>query len=213
MKYYVVGGNTGYTRFIKDVELVDKIEDAEVVLFTGGEDVTPSFYGEEDLVGLYTNRNRDNREKEIFNKIKNNQLALGICRGSQFLCAMNGGKLVQDCNNHAIGTTHGICDLDREVMYEITSTHHQMQYPYNLPSSDYEILYISSKLRSGYYVGGGIDSKLICSTGEPEVVLYKVKGKPTCLAIQGHPEMIPDSPVAKMLDELIRSTYEKIEKK
>ena len=81
MKYYVVGGNTGYTSFIKDVELVDKIENADVVLFTGGEDVTPSFYGERDVVGLYTNRNRDNREKEVFKKIKNSQLALGICRG------------------------------------------------------------------------------------------------------------------------------------
>lgn len=213
MKYYVVGGNTGYTRFIKDVELVDKIEDAEVVLFTGGEDVTPSFYGEKDVVGLYTNRSRDNREKEMFKKIKNNQLALGICRGSQFLCAMNGGKLVQDCNNHAIGTTHGICDPDRKVKYEITSTHHQMQYPYNLPGSDYEILYISSEFRSSHYEGGGIDSDLIYLKGEPEVVLYKVKGKPISLAIQGHPEMIPDSPVAKMLDKLIRSTYEKIKNK
>ncbi len=116
---------------------------------------------------------------------------------------MNGGKLVQNCINHALHETHSIKNGDKE--FQVTSTHHQMQYPYNLNKGDYTLLYTS--LRSHYYEGYDIDGHLIMALGEPEIVLYHKKGLPKCLAIQGHPEMIPDSSVSKMLDELIKSIY------
>ena len=119
------------------------------------------------------------------------------------MCVLNGGLLVQDCNNHAIGYTHGISDGN--MLYEITSTHHQMQYPYNLPSIDYDILFISHPALSSYYDGDKINIDLIQSLGEPEVVFYHKKGLPKCLAIQGHPEMMPKSPVSKMLSNLINN--------
>lgn len=203
MKVFVVGGALGYANFLEDIIFVDKVEDAEVVLFTGGEDVTPSLYGCKKHPTTYSNPTRDLAEKEVFNKIKENQVALGICRGSQLLCVMNGGLLVQDVSGHAIGRTHAITDGD--VAYEITSTHHQMQYPYNLNEKDYKVLFRSYQSNSDRYEGDKIEVKEILAGGEPEIVLYHKQGFPKCLAVQGHPEMIPTSPVAKMISNLVKN--------
>ena len=92
MKVFVVGPAVYYAKFLKNVELVEKQEDADVVLFTGGEDVDPSTYGHRRHPRTYSNILRDEEEIEVFKKIRNDQLAFGICRGSQFLCAVNGGN-------------------------------------------------------------------------------------------------------------------------
>lgn len=203
MKIFVVGGATHYANFIKGASLVDKLEDADVVLFTGGEDVTPSFYGCEQHRYTSCNLARDIREKKVFDSVKPHQICLGICRGSQFLCVMNGGLLVQHCTNHAIGSTHGIVSTDNKYLFEITSTHHQMQYPFNLNKDDYELLFTSYERLSSKYEGQSIDCDPICRYGEPEIVLYHKKDLPKCLAVQGHPEMIPNSPVAEMISNLV----------
>lgn len=202
MKVYVVGGAYNYADFIESAELVDSLEDANVVLFTGGEDVDPSIYGCKKHDTTYSNIKRDLKEKAIFEKVNpKTQICVGICRGSQLMCALNGGILVQDCDNHAIGTTHEIKGND--MIYHITSTHHQMQYPFYLNKEDYDLLYISEDLAS-FYEGDKIDINKLYEYGEPEVVLYHKEGLPKCLAIQGHPEMIPNSPVSKMLSNLIK---------
>jgi gamma-glutamyl-gamma-aminobutyrate hydrolase PuuD len=171
-------------------------------MFTGGEDVTPSLYGAKQHPTTYSNLSRDLEEKAVFEKVKPTQLCIGICRGAQFLCVMNGGKLIQNVNNHAQFGTHPIRGLKYSDDWEITSTHHQMQYPFNLEESQYAILYYAPR-RSQYYEGEGIQEPII----EPEIVLYKVEGKPKCLAIQGHPEMMrSESPTLEMLNKLV-DTY------
>lgn len=80
IKIYVVGSSVNYASWIKDSELVDTQEQADIVLFTGGEDVDPSIYGHSNI-NSYTNKTRDIKEKAIFEKMKPTQLALGICRG------------------------------------------------------------------------------------------------------------------------------------
>lgn len=204
MKVYVVGGALYYANFLEDATLVNSVEEADVVLFTGGEDVDPSLYGCEKDSHTFSNINRDLEEAEEFKKIRPDQLALGICRGSQFLCVMNGGLLVQHCSGHALRSTHAISN--DEIMYEITSTHHQMQYPYNLSDKDYTILYSSGAL-SDFYIGDKIDPAVI--NEEPEIVLYHKEGFPKCLAVQGHPEMMPNSSVAKMISNLVKELIEK----
>lgn len=206
MKVYVVGGATNYTRFMSNVELTENLEDAQVVLFTGGEDVDPSIYGRIKYPSTYSNLDRDLYEKDIFSKIAKNQLVVGICRGSQFICTMNGGILVQDCKGHALMTTHPIFEFKGDMVYEITSTHHQMQYPFVLPSNVYDVLYYAYNGKD--FHGDGIDPNRLYHF-EPEVVLYHSEDLPKCIAIQGHPEMIPNSPVAKMLDKLIKSHVSK----
>ncbi len=204
MNVYVVGDSKYYANFITDAVLVDDINDAQVVLFTGGEDVHPKTYGRRIVTNVYTNIQRDAKEKAIFDSVRPDQLIVGICRGSQLCCALSGGNLVQDCRGHALGRTHAIYGNEDNMMYQITSTHHQMQYPFNLPQECYKILYYA-KEEICDPVGDGISAVIIRSYGEPEVVLYTIPGKAKCLAIQGHPEMMPNSPVAKMLDKLIKS--------
>lgn len=197
IKIYVVGRDTYYTSWINNCEVVENLENANVVLFTGGEDIDPSLYGKEKHPSTSSNLSRDLKEKEIFEKIKLNQLALGICRGSQFLTVMNGGILVQDCSGHAIGATHLISNDEFSV--DITSTHHQMMYPFNLPKKDYDLLFTSHQRLSYYYEG--VDEMPPC---EPEVVYYHKKDKPKCLAIQGHPEMMrKNAPVIEILNKLL----------
>lgn len=208
MKIYVVGGADNYVNFIKDAEIVNNLEDAQLIVFTGGEDVDPSLYGCKKHESTYSNIERDEYERSIFNKINpKTQVCYAACRGSQFLCVMNGGLLVQDVNHHALYTTHAISDGER--IYQITSTHHQMQYPFVLDDEDYDILFTSYHNSSSYYTGDKIDTSKIIDN-EPEIVLYHKEGLPKCLAVQGHPEMIPDSEVAKMINNLIKDLVDDI---
>lgn len=211
MKVFVVGGDNVYANFLKGATLVSSVKEADLILFTGGADVTPALYGCQPHSSTYADPDRDKIEVDIFNEIDPaNQVCLGICRGSQFLCVMNGGKLVQNCSGHAMGRTHEISN--GKECYQITSTHHQMQYPYELDDTDYDLLYIASPRRSNKYEGYSINARNILSKGEPEIVMYHKEGKPKCLAVQGHPEMIPDSPVAKMISNLVNNMIKDIKK-
>lgn len=121
---------------------------------------------------------------------------------------MNGGKLIQDVKNHALYGTHPIIDTATEKVYEITSTHHQMQFPYKLPSNCYKIL-MYSKNQGFRYMGLNLseDELIQLACCEPEVVLYTQPNKPKCLAIQGHPEMMinHDAPIIEKLNEIIET--------
>lgn len=200
MKIYVVGGDNYYVNWIKDCEFTNNLNEANIVFFTGGEDVTPSMYGCKKHPTTYNNIFRDNYEKKVFDQISNNQLVVGVCRGSQFCCVMNGGKLIQNCDHHAIWGAHEIVDKN-DNKYQITSTHHQMAYPFDIDSNLYEILYWSNH-RSTKYEGDKIDSKKVIK--EPEITLYHLKNKPVCIGIQGHPEMMQYNELHDMLNNLIK---------
>lgn len=198
MKIYIVGGDSQYINFIDNAEETEKLEDADIVLFTGGEDVDPSMYGCKKHPKTFSNIHRDLREKEIFDKIRQDQLAIGVCRGSQFLCVMNGGLLIQDVNGHALFETHPIYGTRNNTVIDITSTHHQMQYPFNLPNKCYDILY---SCRPEHTYSG---DKIITVPYEPEIVYYHRPDKPKCLAIQGHPEyMRKESAAVRVINSLI----------
>lgn len=201
MKTFVVGPSVGYSRFIEDLELVDKMEDAQVVLFTGGEDINPALYNCKKHETTWFNEDRDKREVEAFKQVKPGQLCVGVCRGFQLFTAMYGGILVQDVSGHCNGRSHEI--TNGTTTYQITSIHHQMCFPFFLDSKDYEILYWSEGL-SHYYKGDKVKPEYIHNFGEPEIAVYHREGMPTCLGVQGHPEMMPGSPVADMINELIR---------
>lgn len=80
-KVYVVGNSVYYAEWINNYILVDNLEDADIVLFTGGEDVDPDLYDKECHHTTFCNPARDRYEAEIFDKVKPNQVCLGICRG------------------------------------------------------------------------------------------------------------------------------------
>ena len=203
-KIYVVGFGLDYMSWINNAIHVENMEEADIVLFTGGEDVSPSLYGEENVLS-FSNPDRDMYEKTMFEEAcKNNKNIIGICRGSQLLTALNGGKLIQDVTNHALASGHNIRILNKDLIMRATSTHHQMMYPFNLPKEDYKLIGVSEKRRSTHYLtaNGRIISDLDeFIPYEPEIVYYY---KTRSLAIQPHPELMEkDSDLVVFLNDLI----------
>lgn len=127
-KVFIVGGGAPYARMFEANGFCTTtvIADADILCFTGGEDVSPVLYGEPN-VASGANIGRDLREMEAYNYGKQWKLPMvGICRGGQFLNVMSGGSMYQDVNNHGIGGTHAAYNLLDGNVYQVTSTHHQM---------------------------------------------------------------------------------------
>lgn len=209
IKTYVVGSGLSYAGFIKNHQITKDIEEAEVVVFTGGEDISPEFYGQETLEGTYANKERDLYEISMYKKVKNHQLCVGICRGAQLACILNGGILVQDVNNHARFHTHTmrIHNFRKDdMLFDITSIHHQMMYPYDMPSKNYKVVATAYPRKSTFYKGiSSPQQDNIIKKGEPEVILFRKPDNPLFLAIQGHPEiMCTDSPTVTWLNREIK---------
>lgn len=101
-------------------------EDAELVVFTGGEDISPSLYGEENTKS-YPNPDRDKDEVMIFNEATRRKLPLvGICRGMQLFTALTGGKLWQHVQHHT--HSHSIKTIyNKDII--VNSLHHQACRP------------------------------------------------------------------------------------
>lgn len=179
-KVFVVGSGHAYERMFKQAgfELSHSMQEADLLCFTGGADVSPELYGEEN-VGSYCSPERDKYEEQVFDWAYAHDVPMvGICRGGQFLNVMNGGKMWQDVDNHAISVTHkAMCKYWGEIM--VSSTHHQMMRP----SAEGEVL-VSAGLASykvsaeGTFAGSGYDV---------EVVYYK---DTKSLCYQPHPEIV-----------------------
>jgi gamma-glutamyl-gamma-aminobutyrate hydrolase PuuD len=201
IKVFSAGYDRG-TTFIKNSIIVPNIEDADIILLPGGADINPEIYHKEKHPSTWYNERRDEYEISVFNATREDQVILGICRGAQLVCALYGGILIQDTTGHC-GCSHGI--TNGEETYSITSIHHQMMYPYDLPKEDYDILFRSTSRRSKYYEGDGVDPKKVIDDGEPEIIVFHRPGLPKCLAVQGHPEMMYGSPVSNMISDLLIS--------
>lgn len=183
MKIYLIAGMLNYTDWIEDVELVDSIEKADLVLFEGGADVSPYVYNETNInPRTYSDPARDEYEvKEFLKAVALDKYILGICRGSQLSCAMAGGKLVQDQPNPS--HIHDMITDDGRVI-KVTSTHHQAQFPFNLPEDDYKIIGWTENMLNHHHNG---KEEEMNPSKECEIVYYK---KIKALAIQPHPEML-----------------------
>jgi len=181
-KVYVVGGGYAYERMFKQAgfALAHSMQEADLLCFTGGADVSPELYGEEN-VGSYCSPERDKYEEKVFDWAYDHDVPMvGICRGGQFLNVMNGGKMWQDVDNHAISGTHkAMCKYWGEIM--VSSTHHQMMRP----SADGEVL-VSAGLASYKMNAEGTSAG---KEDDCEVVYYD----PTkSLCYQPHPEIVTE---------------------
>ena len=157
-------------------------EKVGLVVFTGGSDVTPSFYGENCNDKTQCNPKRDEREAKVFNRARELELPIaGICRGSQFICAMSGGKLVQHLNRH--NQYHDLLTDDGRRIF-VSSTHHQMQLP---PEGAVAVAW-SDPRRSDIYEGpNGVTYE---PDREHDVVYYP---STNALGMQYHPEYMDEA--------------------
>jgi GMP synthase-like glutamine amidotransferase len=127
-KFYLVQQDDLTRRFLSmnGYDHTPNHEEADIIVFTGGEDVTPFLYGERPLKETYNNFLRDRDEVLLFKQLDPQKPKVGICRGGQFLNVMSGGRLFQHVTNHAINGTHVMRVMGEDTTLEVTSTHHQM---------------------------------------------------------------------------------------
>lgn len=200
IKIYIVGGKyyQHYTSWIENpVVYVSNVEDADLVMFCGGEDINPSLYGEEPHYSTSWNDERDQEEIKIWNEAQKLQKkCMGICRGSQFVCALSGAKLIQHLQHpswHTIETIEG-------KKFSVISTHHQLQYPSVLPDEDYRLIAWANHLSPFYYFNKYQKQRVLASK-EAEIVEYY---KTNALACQTHPEMMLENTLfLKYLNNLL----------
>lgn len=188
-----------YSSWIPDAQIVQSMDNCDLVIFKGGEDVDPSLYGETPHATTYFNRTRDDYEKQIYNAaVKMGKKILGVCRGAQFLSVMNEARLFQDIHSHIgphdckvvpIGTdpTSDFFNVKTDLITipKITSTHHQCLNPYSVERrEDFKMHGISF---------GHLDNQIRLEYGflEESVVVpeFYQFGK-NVLCIQSHPEMV-----------------------
>lgn len=128
-KVFIVNGSRDYEVLFTNLGFVttNVIDEADLICFTGGSDVSPEYYGEANIAS-HTNKARDQFEEVIYKKaLQLGKHMVGICRGGQFLNVMNGGKMWQDVDNHT--RNHLALDILSGRSYFVTSTHHQMMRP------------------------------------------------------------------------------------
>lgn len=177
-------------------ELMQMLPLADLVGFGGGADIHPSLYGCRDVASSVGHRpsHRDLIESDAFQYcVQSGVPMFGICRGAQLLCALSGGKLVQDVSNH--GMPHSIYTEDNGLL-PMTSTHHQMMYPWEV---DHTLLAWTDNLSSRYVhsIPNYEQRKR-----DPEAAFFTYTG---ALAVQGHPEwMDPRSKTVQVVRDWVK---------
>lgn len=182
---HIIGGSQYFRPFLPHGSITTgkaDIKYADAVVFTGGEDVCPLFYGEEEVhPSTRYNYERDMLEAHIFTKARARGLPMfGICRGAQLLTVLNGGKLYQHVTYHAISSRHSITTADKKKL-DVTSTHHQMMKPWK---TEHELIAWSTYPLSTTYQDGELNESEE-PVVEPEIVYYP---KTLSMACQYHPE-------------------------
>lgn len=174
-KVYVVGGDHLVSKMFnnhKDYVTVHNINTADLLCFTGGADVSPHLYGEQNRYS-HVSPVRDEDETHLFKTFREVP-KVGICRGGQFLNVMSGGKMYQDVDQHTM--SHDVVDFTGRK-FRVTSTHHQMMRP----SEDAGIL--ATACHKNDYVQ--TDQKTLPGLYGYEVLYY---GDTQSLCFQPHPE-------------------------
>jgi gamma-glutamyl-gamma-aminobutyrate hydrolase PuuD len=160
----------------------DLTKDHKLLILHGGEDISPSIYGEAKGPAQAGNTpsHRDIIEMDVLNTaIDLGVPVLAICRGAQLACAMLGGSLYQDVDSHFGDHMLEIKQSNGDPIRTTTnSCHHQMM----IPDPHAKILATAGywkvrRWRNDRKVEEGIE--------EPEVVLWETE---KVLGVQGHPE-------------------------
>lgn len=113
------------------------------MVFVGGADVPPSFYGEEQHPTVYPLKRTRFEAESVFMRdwLAGDKPVLGVCLGSQMMTATTGGSLIQDVPSeigktitHGGGASHEVdivpgtrlsAILDGLETIEVNSYHHQ----------------------------------------------------------------------------------------
>jgi len=165
-------------------DINDYISQADLVCLTGGEDVNPLSFGYiQDPKCGPTSPSRDAFELHVARTALSLKIPIvGICRGAQFLCYLNGGTCVQHMTGHH--GDHTAYSDDGAKILLVSSDHHQMM----VPTPDAEILLYARESNPVEICPGHLAFGTTDDAGDqidPEVVYWP---NTKTLGHQPHPE-------------------------
>lgn len=159
------------------------IYDADLVVFTGGPDVDPAYYGEEPMSGIFPDENRDYQDISAYMICIEEGIPMtGICRGAQFGWVMHGGnseeraQLYQNIDGHM--GDHKMWDNHKKMLVgKVSSVHHQAVKA----GPGMEILGISHESTMKW------ENDIVRVRNTPDIEAFFLRE--TCFfGVQGHPE-------------------------
>ena len=182
-------------------EIVDRLDG---IVFTGGLDVAPSYYGEDKILECGISSNvRDELEFNLMDICYQKDIpTLGICRGLQIMNVYLGGTLYQDLKKQkGISIIHSQDKPYNDLVHEVTN--------YGM---------FKEKFGDKFYVNS-LHHQAIKDVAEKLEVLQKssddiveaayVKNKKFFLGVQYHPEMALDT--LKQGHEIVKMFLDSIE--
>jgi putative glutamine amidotransferase len=187
-------------------------DELDGILFAGGEDIDPDFYGEhKKYESVEVNRARDEFELSLLKRALDRRLPiLGICRGIQLMNVGFGGTLYQDLDEDAApGLDHRQTDSGKarnEITHTVTVTEPESLLAGAVQGSCRVNSIHHQAIR---HLGRGLKVSAHSEDGLVEAI-EAADDYPFLLAVQWHPEEIVDHPEQRrILEEFINRCREK----
>ncbi len=177
-----------------------RAEEFDGILFTGGEDVSPEFYGEQvKYSNVHVNRTRDEFEFALLHRALDRRLPiLGICRGTQMINVKFGGTLYQDLESDTEAEVeHKQADDRSEPVHGVTLTDPESLLA---PAFRGSCRVNSLHHQAIKHLGRGLKVIARSEDGLPEAVEAAAE-YPFLLAVQWHPEEMTDHPEQRKIFE------------
>lgn len=167
-----------------DLEIIGGVDrmdgDYDLIIFTGGSDVNPAYYGEQPHPSVSFSAARDSAEFGILRRLLNFNLLgehkrpfmLGVCRGLQILNVALGGSLVQDLYSE---------DRGHKYIHSLTFSNpeHPLAWLQTVNSLHHQGVKRAGKFPAPYVIATEPAS------GLPEIVTWGTH----ILGVQFHPEL------------------------
>lgn len=167
----------------------DYIKLVDGIIFTGGEDLSPLYYGENPIKEINSIcAERDEYELKLFKKVYGTNLPiLGICRGMQLINVALKGTLYQDINvqiPNSLG--HSPKDIKSDVLYHSVKIE-KNSILFNI-FEDYDIKVNSFHHQSVKELGEALKVSAFSQDGIIEAMENASPNSQCIIGVQWHPE-------------------------
>ena len=185
--------NLGYIPILLPLDndnLTDILDKCDGFLVTGGSDVTPSCFNQENSGSHGCNVRLDDIDRTVVQyAAANHKPMIGICRGHQAINVFLGGTLIQDigqshenCRHNVITFKNRLLDFPKETVI-VNSYHHQ----------------VCDKLAPGL-----IEIAKSEKEGYNEAFIHESL---PILSFQWHPEKTPNDEISKIIYKAMKNLY------
>ena len=172
-------------------------------VFAGGQDIAPSFYGEESRGSRAPDIERDRFETALCRaSLERDKPLLGICRGCQLLNVVLGGTLTQDLPSvDEKWTLHSRSDVMRGYVHEV-----KILSPWLFPNHSGETMPVNSMHHQAI---GRLSKHLQAAAVADGGIIEAVSGPAYkwAVGVQWHPECLAEDDAVQM--DIFRALVEK----